>query len=37
LIGVFIEQTLAFAGIAVGVSALSIAYRELVPATVDDG
>lgn len=37
LIGVFIEQTLTFAGIAVGVSALSIAYRELVPATVDDG
>jgi hypothetical protein len=31
LIGVFIEQTLAFAGIAVGVSALSIAYRTLAP------
>ena len=36
LIGALLHQGLNFAGIAVGVSALSIAYRHLVPATPPD-
>ncbi|MDP6787639.1 MAG: hypothetical protein QGI13_10975 [Rhodospirillales bacterium] len=36
LIGALFHQGLNFAGIAVGVSAISIAYRELVPASAAD-